>query len=281
MPAVGGSAHAHLMQRVGNDVLPGDKPGQHPFGCPAEQVADAPRQAAAHNDAALPCAGPQALLRLKQPADKRQAKGQDRRDEQVAERRHNAKNQQCQADIIAAAGLGQHPDAARVGNGKAGEKLYLMRCPERRDQQLTDREPHRGPQPAAAAQQHRHRGKQRRQHQILHHAHAGDVGNQQQRAQPDQVAVPVPRVGERHKRGRVGALCARGPVPFYVPLQVVGQRLKVIDVVGRIRHHGGQRRGFVGGRGLGQHDRVGVVVHLEQLEVQIFRVQPLTGDFHR
>ena len=93
--------------------------------------------------------------------------------------------------------------------------------------------------------------------------------------------MPVPRVGERHKRGRVGALCARGPVPFYVPLQVVGQRLKVIDVVGRIRHHGGQRRGLVGGRGLGQHDRVGVVVHLEQLEVQIFRVQPLTGDFHR
>ena len=85
MPAVGGSAHTHLMQRVSDNVLPGDKPGQHPFRCPAEQVADAPRQAAAHNDAALPCAGPQALLRLKQPADKRQAKGQDRRDEQVAE----------------------------------------------------------------------------------------------------------------------------------------------------------------------------------------------------
>jgi len=50
VPAVSGSAHAHLMQRVGNDVLPGDKPGQHPLGCPAEQVADAPRQAAAHND---------------------------------------------------------------------------------------------------------------------------------------------------------------------------------------------------------------------------------------
>ena len=153
-----------------------------------------------------------------------------------------------------------------------------MRHPEHRDQQLADDEPEGRPQPAAAAQQPYHRRKQRRQHHILHDPHTGNGRDQQQRSQPNEIPMPVPRVGEGLQLRCVGALRPGGPILFYVPLQVVGQRLKVIDVVGRVRHHGSQRRGLVGGSGLGQHDGVGIIVHLEQLEAEIFRVQPLTCD---
>ena len=266
------------MQRIGNDILSGDKPRQHPLGRPAEQIPHAPTKAAAHHNAALRQTGAQALLRLQQPADQRQPQRKDRRDQQITEGRCHPQHQQRKTEGIAAAGLCQHPDTARVAKSKAGKILHLMRHPEHRDQKLADGKPEAGPQPAAAAQQPQHGSQQRQQHSILHDAHTGDRCDQQQRPQPDQVAVPVPRVGEGHQRGRIGALRACAPVLFYVPLQVLGQCFKVIDIVGRVRHHGRQRRGLIGGGRLKQHDGVGVVVHLEQLKAEVFRIQPFLGD---
>ena len=144
--------------------------------------------------------------------------------------------------------------------------------------QLADGKPHGGPQPAAAAQLHQHHGQQRKQHDILYNTHTRVGHKQQQRPQPDEIPVPVPRVGERLQRGGIGTLGAGGPILFYVPGQVVGQGLEVIHIVGRVGHHGLQGRQFVGAGGLKQHQRVGVVVHLKELEAQIFRVQSLVLD---
>ena len=153
-----------------------------------------------------------------------------------------------------------------------------MRHKEHRDQRLADGEPHGGPPAAAAAQQRQHGGQQRGEHDVLHHTHTR-VGHQaQQRPQPDQVPVPVPRVGERLQPGlrhSVGvAALPRGQVGG----QVRAQRLEIVDVVGGVGHQGGQRGGLVGGGGFHQHQGVGIVVHLEQLEAEKRRVQPLVHD---
>jgi len=184
MPSIGGGTYFGLVQGVGQHVLAGDGTGQYPFAGPAQSVTGAPAQAAAHGQGALRYAAAQPLLRFQQPAGQRQAKCQDRRDQQVAKRRCGAQHQQPQAEHIAAAGPGQHPGAARVGNEKAGKILHLMRHKPDADGQLADGKPHGGPQPAAAAQLHQHHGQQRKQRNVLYHTYAGVRRDQQQGPQP-------------------------------------------------------------------------------------------------
>ena len=146
-----------------------------------------------------------------------------------------------------------------------------MRHKKHADKRLAGGEPHGRAPPGLPPQPPQHPGQQRRQHKILHDAHAG-VGHQaQKRPQPDQIPVPVARVGERLEGiGQRRARLPRGEISR----EVVGQRLEIVDIVGGVGHHGGQRGGLVGAGGLEQHDRVGVVVHLEQFKTEKLRVQP-------
>ena len=146
-----------------------------------------------------------------------------------------------------------------------------MRHKKHADKRLAGGEPHGCAPPGLPPQPPQHPGQQRRQHKILHDAYAG-VGHQaQKRPQPDQIPVPVARVGERFEG--IGQRLTRLP-RGEIGREVVGQRLEIVDIVGGVGHHGGQRGGLVGAGGLEQHDRVGVVVHLEQFKTEKLRVQP-------
>ena len=83
--------------------------------------------------------------------------------------------------------------------------------------------------------------------------------------------MPVPGIGKGFQAG-IGTGPALG-AGIQVGGQVVVQRLEVVHIVGGGGHHGLQRGGLVGAGRLKQHDGIGVVVHLEELEAEIFRVQ--------
>ena len=90
--------------------------------------------------------------------------------------------------------------------------------------------------------------------------------------------MPVPRIGERHQLHcllgtggqRNGTLAIHG--------KVIGHRFKVIHVIGRCGHHGGPGILFAQSGGFKPHDGIGIVIHLEQLEAEIFGVKPLLLD---
>ena len=142
--------------------------------------------------------------------------------------------------------------------------------------QLADEKPQGGPGVAAPVQKPQRLGKKQRQDDILKDPHPR-VGHpqRQQRAQPDEVAVPVAGVGKRGERGRIGTLRAGGQIFFEVPAQILLHGLEIVHVVGGVGHHGGERTGLIGGGRFKQHDGVGVIVHLEQLEAEKFRIQSL------
>ncbi len=56
--------------------------------------------------------------------------------------------------------------------------------------------------------------------------------------------------------------------------KVTSHRFKVIHVIGRCGHHGGQGILLAHGGRFKQHDGIGIVIHLEQFKAEIFRVKP-------
>ena len=153
-----------------------------------------------------------------------------------------------------------------------------MRHPERGNRQLADGKPHHGPQPTLPPQLPQNNRQQRKQHQILHHAHTGDGHNAEQRPQPDQVAVPIPRIGERHQLHCLLGTGGQRNGALAIDSKITGHRFKVIHVIGRCGHHGGQGILLAHGGRFKQHDGIGIVIHLEQLKAEIFRVKPLLLD---
>ena len=153
-----------------------------------------------------------------------------------------------------------------------------MRHPEHGNRQLADGKPHHGPQPTLPPQLPQNNRQQRKQHQILHHAHTGDGHNAEQRPQPDQVAMPVPRIGERHQLHCLLGTGGQRNGALAIDSKVTGHRFKVIHVIGRCGHHGGQGILLAHGGRFKQHDGIGIVIHLEQLKAEIFRVKPLLLD---
>ena len=150
-----------------------------------------------------------------------------------------------------------------------------MRHKKDRHSKLTHSKKDRRAQSTPLFHQYEHRSEQCKQDNVLHDPHPCDGHQAEQRAQPNQISVPVPRIGER-LQGH-GLFCAGGkPEPgSTIKFQILPQCLKILHVIGRGRHGGFERGLFRHGGGLKKHHRIGVIVHLEQLEAAIFRVQPL------